>query len=196
LRPEPRFASLCENDLPDCLNGVNSESNPNKNMIKTLLTVLLIATVSTVSLHAKTMKVPNDEFPIASIDIPDSWEPDDVTNGVGGTSEDGAVYIAVVAVGSDKGMSATIDETFAMLKEHDVALDQATKKENKFKVNGLDAEELLYQGKDEDGPTVVSITFIPIKDKVVVMTYWVSTEDEKKHQEEVGKIVNSLKPTS
>ena len=118
------------------------------------------------------------------------------TNGVGGTSEDGAVYIAVVAVGSEKGMNSTIEETFAMLKEHDVVLDQATKKENKFKINGLDAEELLYQGKDEDGPTVISITFIPIKDKVVVMTYWVSTEDEKKHQEEVGKIVNSLKPTS
>jgi hypothetical protein len=28
---------------------------------------------------------------------------------------------------------------------------------------------------------------------VVVLTYWVSTEQEKKHQEEVGKIVNSLK---
>jgi hypothetical protein len=37
---------------------------------------------------------------------------------------------------------------------------------------------------------------VPIKDKVVVLTYWVSTEDEKKHSDEVTKIVKSLKPAS
>ena len=63
-------------------------------------------------------------------------------------------------------------------------------------LNGLDADELLFQGKDEDGAAAVSITFVPIKDKVIVLTYWVSTEDEKSHQEEVGKIVKSLKPSS
>ncbi len=119
-----------------------------------------------------------------------------MTNGVAGTSDDGAVYLSVVAVGNEKGMNAEIDDTFAMLKEHKVELDKASKKENKFKINGLDAEEMLFQGKDEDGPAAVSITFVTIKDKLLVLTYWVSTEDEKKHQEEVGKIVQSLKPVS
>ncbi len=38
--------------------------------------------------------------------------------------------------------------------------------------------------------------FVTIKDKLLVLTYWVSTEDEKKHADEVGKIVGSLKATS
>ena len=165
-------------------------------MIKPFLTALVVACLTTIPAQAKTLKVPSDEFPIASIDMPDDWEPEEIDNGFAGQSPDDAVYLAAVAVGSDKGMSAEIDDTFAMLKEHEVELDQATKKENKFKINGLDAEELLFQGKDEDGPTAVSITFVTIKDKLVVLTYWVTTAEEKKHLEEVGKIINSLKPTS
>ncbi|MDQ6765986.1 MAG: hypothetical protein M3Z22_07805, partial [Verrucomicrobiota bacterium] len=116
--------------------------------------------------------------------------------GVAAESEDEAVYLAVVAVAGEKGMAAEIEDTFTMLKEHNVELDQNSKKENKFKINDLDADELLFQGKDEDGPTSVSIVFVPVKDKVVVLTYWVSTEEEKKHQEEVGAIVKSLKPAA
>lgn len=163
-------------------------------MQKSFFVALSIATLITVSAHAKTMKLPDDEKPIATITIPDSWDPDAIENGVAGTSDDDAVYLAAVAVSSKKGMDAEIEDTFAMLKEHNVELDQSSKKENKFKVNGIDAEELLFQGKDEDGPTAVSITFVPIKDNVIVLTYWVTTKDEAKHQAEVGQIVNSLKP--
>jgi len=165
-------------------------------MIKSLLAVMLASVSCLTASQAKTLKVPNDDFAIASINIPDSWEQEEITNGVAGTSPDGAVYLAVVGVGSGKGMDAEIDNTFEMLKAHNVELDQSSKKENKFKINGLDAEELLFSGKDEDGPASVSITFVPVKDKVLVVTYWVSTEDEKKHAAEVGKIVSSLKPAA
>ncbi|MDQ6808774.1 MAG: histidine kinase [Verrucomicrobiota bacterium] len=165
-------------------------------MIKTLFATLVIVSVGLVSAQAKTVKIPNEDFAIASINIPDSWGPEEINNGYAGTSPDKAVYLAIVGVGSEKGMNAEIDDTFAMLKEHKVDLDQKSKKENKFKVNGLDAEEMIFSGKDEDGPASVSITFVTVKDKMLVLTYWVSTEDEKKHQEEVGKILNSLKPVS
>jgi hypothetical protein len=104
--------------------------------------------------------------------------------------------MSIVAVGSDKGMNAEIDETFEMLKSRNVVLDDTTKKENKFKVGSLDATELLFQGKDDDGPTAVSIVFIPIKDKMIIATYWVETAKEKEHQKEVGTIINSLKAGS
>ena len=163
-------------------------------MIKSLFAVIAIASLSLASAHAKTVQVPNEDFAIASVTIPDSWEPEEINNGVAGTSPDKAVYLAIVGVGSDKGVNAEIDDTFAMLKEHNVELDQSSKKENKFKVNGLDAEEMLFKGKDEDGPASVSITFIPVKDKLLVLTYWVTTEKEKKNQEGVAKILNSIKP--
>ncbi len=165
-------------------------------MFKTLLSALIIASVSIVSAHAKTVKVPSDDSAFASVNIPDSWEPEEITNGVSGTSPDKAVFLSVVGVDNEKGMNAEIEDTFAMLKEHNVDLDQSSKKENKFKVNGLDAEEMIFKGKDEDGPAPVSITFITVKDKLLVLTYWVTTAEEKEHQEEVGKILNSLKPAS
>ena len=165
-------------------------------MIKTLLATLIIASVSVVSTHAKTVKLPSADSAVASITIPDSWEPETTDNGVYGNSPDKAVFFSIVAVDSEKGMNSEIEDTFAMLKEHKVELDKSSKKDNKFKVNGLDAEEMIFQGKDEDGPASISMSFITVKDKVLILTYWVSTEDEKKHQAEVGKILNSLKPTS
>jgi hypothetical protein len=164
--------------------------------MKTLLTLLAIAFLGTLPLDAKTFKLPNDDFTIASIDMPDSWSPKEVENGVEGQSGDDAVYMSVVAVGSEKGMNAEIDEIFEMIKSHKVVLDDSSKKENKFKVGTFDATELLFQGKDDDGPCAISITFVPIKDKLVIVTYWVTTAKEKEHQAEVGKIVNSLKASS
>ena len=34
---------------------------------------------------------------------------------------------------------------------------------------------------------------MPMKDKMIVITYWVSTADEAKHSNEVGEIVKSIK---
>jgi hypothetical protein len=164
--------------------------------MKTLFTLVAVAFVGVIAVDAKTYKLPNDDFAIASIDMPDSWNPKVVDNGIWGQSSDDAVYISVVAVGSDKGVNAEIEDTFEMLKGHNVTLDESSKKENKFKAGSFDATELLFQGKDEDGPTAVSITFVPIKDKLIIVTYWVTTTKEKEHQEEVGKIVNSLKASS
>jgi hypothetical protein len=166
-------------------------------MIKSTLTcIAILSLLAAASVFAKTLKLPGDESPIASITFPDDWAPEELTNGVAGQSPDTAVYLAAVAVGSDKGMNAELEDTFAFLTEHKVELDKSTKKENKFKLNGVEVEELIFHGKDEDGPTSVSISFIPIKDKIVVLTYWVTTEKEKKHQEEVAKILISIKPVS
>jgi len=148
------------------------------------------------SAFAKTMKLPSDEFSIASINFPGDWEPEEVNNGAAGQSPDSAVYLAAVAVGSDKGMEAELSDTFDMLKEHKVDLDKSSKQESKFELNGKEVQELIFHGKDEDGPCSVSISFVPVKDKVIVLTYWVTSSKEKEHQEEVSKILHSLKPTS
>jgi hypothetical protein len=160
-----------------------------------LICVALVSTLAAPA-FAKTFKLPNDDFAIATIAFPDGWEPEEVTNGVEGQSPDTAVYLAAVAVGSEKGIKAEMDDTFEFLKEHKVELDQSSKKENKFKLNGEEVDELIFQGKDEDGPTSVSISLVPMKDKLIIVTYWVTTSKEEKHQAEVGKILQSLKPVS
>ena len=165
-------------------------------MTKSILSLIVVASLIAAPAFAKTLKLPNDEFAIATITFPDNWEPEEVTNGAAGQSADSAVYLSAVAVGSEKGMEAELEDTFDMLKEHKVDLDKSTKKENKFKLNGEEVEELIYHGEDEDGPCSISISFVPIKDKVVVLTYWVTSSKEEKHSAEVGKILQSLKPAS
>ena len=165
-------------------------------MMKKIAILAAVCSLIALPTFAKTFKLPSDEFAVASIEFPKDWQPEEINNGVAGQSPDDAVYLAAVAVGSEKGMNAELEDTFDMLKEHKVKLDQSTKKENKFKLNGEEVNELIFHGEDDDGPCSISISFVPIKDKVVVITYWVNTEKEKEHQEEVGKILQSLKPGS
>src|SRR5436305_11042815 len=162
--------------------------------MKKISLILALCSCIALPIFGKSFKLPNDEFAIASIDFPKDWSPEEINNGAAGQSSDDAVYLAAVAVGSDKGMDAELEDTFAVLKEHKVKLDQSSKKENKFKLHGEEVSELIFHGEDEDGPCSISISFVPVKDKVVVLTYWVTTEKEKEHQEEVGKILQSLKP--
>lgn len=163
-------------------------------MTKSIFALIAISCLLSAPAFAKTFKLPNDEFAIASIEFPKDWEPEEINNGVAGQSEDSAVYLAAVAVGNEKGMNAELEDTFDFLKEHKVDLDKDSKKEHKFELNGSEVDELIFHGKDEDGPCSVSISFVPIKDKVVVLTYWVTTEKEEEHGPEVGKILKSLKP--
>jgi len=163
-------------------------------MIKTIFSAAAIFALFSAPAFAKTLKLPSDEFPIASITMPDDWDPEEINNGAAGESPDKAVYLSAVAVGNEKGMESELDDTFAMLEEHKVDLDKSSKKENKFKLNDVDVEELIFHGKDEDGPCSISISFVPVKDKVVVLTYWVTSAKEDEHSKEVAKIVQSIKP--
>ncbi|MEY2511443.1 MAG: hypothetical protein QOE26_2206, partial [Verrucomicrobiota bacterium] len=52
--------------------------------MKTLLTLIAIAFLATIPVDAKTFKLPNEDFAIASIDMPDSWKPKEVENGIWG----------------------------------------------------------------------------------------------------------------
>ena len=164
-------------------------------MIKPLFTAVLLTVFVAVSADAKTVRLPDADDAIASLTFPDDWKVEDISGGVAADSPDEHVYISAVVVKDATDVDAEIDDVFKMLKEQEVELDESTKKENKFKINNLEAEELLFQGKDKDGPCGVSITFVPVKNNLVILTYWVTTAEEEKHQPTVGKIVRSLKAT-
>ena len=144
----------------------------------------------------RSVVLPNEEFGIASIQFPASWKLTRVTNGIEGISADGAVYISAVAIGNRVGLVNDLAQTQQILQKHRVTLDKSTQKENRFTVNGLDARELVYQGRDEDGRATVSFCKFSIGDKMVVTTYWVSTNEESRHADEVRRIVLSLKATN
>jgi hypothetical protein len=142
---------------------------------------------------AKEIKLPNDEFAIASISIPGSWKPEAVEHGVEAVSDDGAIYMSVVAAGSEKGLEADIEATFEMLGEHKVKINEKTKKEGKGKINEFETTSLTFKGTDADGPCTIAIVFVPIKKKVLIMTFWFSDEEVEKHGKDMDKILGSLK---
>ena len=158
-----------------------------------LLSALTLATGLVSSARAETFKLP-DKHPVVSVTYPDSWKPEEIDRGVQGQSSDGAIYLSVEASKSEKGMNEIIDGTFDMFKEHKVVIDKDTKKVNKMQIAGEDAEEMLFTGKDEDGPAAISITTLTVGDSVIVISYWSSTDEEAKHRTEISKIVNSIKP--
>jgi len=148
------------------------------------------------SLFAKEFKLPNDEFAIASIDIPKSWKPEAVDRGVEAQSPDSAFYMSVVAAGSAKGVAEEVQSTEEMLKEHKVKVDEASQKTGKGNVNGFPTESVTMKGKDEDGPCTITILVVTMKDKVVIITYWFTDADYDKHAKEVDAIQKTLKASS
>ena len=141
---------------------------------------------------AEDFKMP-EKKPVVAVTFPDAWKPEETDAGVQGQSPDAAVYMAVESSRSEKGVSEIIDSTFDMFKEHKVDVDKSTKKTNKLTIAGEEAEEMLFTGKDEDGPATISITLFTVKDTVIVITYWASSDKVEKHNPTIGKIVKSIK---
>lgn len=168
-------------------------------MIKSSFILCVIVCLGAALAEGKTMKVPNGESAVATVEIPDSWNPEEIADGVTGASED--LDIVVVTVAEKKTEpEADIADAFTILKEHGVEVDRASKKVSRIKLNGMEAEEMHFQGKETLGRHInqssIIIVRLPIKDKVVVLTEFVSAEDATKSKGMVEKIIQSLKAAS
>lgn len=160
-------------------------------MYKTLTALVLSLALGASSVWAKEFLLP-EKRPLLSVEIPESWHPEETDRGVKAESEDEAIYLQIDSARSEAGMEAAIEATFTMLAEHNVEFDKGTKKTQKFKIAGQDAEEMIFTGKDKDGPAIISITMFTIKETLFIVTYWATTAKAAKHQPDVTKIVKSM----
>jgi hypothetical protein len=141
---------------------------------------------------AKTYSIP-DPNPVAVITMPDDWDSTEIAKGVESTSEDETVYVAV-EVTELKDAAQAIGEAVVWLKSKGVVVDQATQEKKPFSINGLEGVQVLWTGKDEDGPTQVSLTLVQVTEtKGLILTYWASPEGEKENLKDLSSIINSLK---
>ncbi len=161
--------------------------------MKFLLCLALVLGAFVLPCQAKPYKLPGEKS-VASIDIPDAWNPAAIPRGYQLQTNDKSVYLAIEVADNEKDTTTIIDESDAMLKEHKVDLNKVNRKDNRFKVNDLPAEEIMYLGRDEEGPALVSFTFVTVGKAMVVFTYWASVDGNTKHRDELGKILNSLHP--
>ncbi|MDP9813928.1 hypothetical protein J2W42_006805 [Rhizobium tibeticum] len=105
-----------------------------------------------VAAHGATLNFPIDG-PIASITIPDSWQPEETETGVQGTSSNSAVYLSVdVAVSNsiEKVTSDAVD----FLSRNGVIIDPKTQKDPPVeKVNGLQMTTLIATERTQTDPS-------------------------------------------
>jgi hypothetical protein len=160
--------------------------------MKNLLITLTALAALNLGLSAKEYDITKSEK-IAKITIPADWkvtEEDDIINS---TSADESIRLDIEIFDSDN-LDEALQSTVDYLKEVKVTIDDKSLKESEGKINGLDAVFHSYDGKDEDGPCVVSLCFIIISEKKLVsILHWSPAKVEEEQQKQVLAILNSVK---
>ncbi|MDK4743633.1 histidine kinase [Rhizobium sp. CNPSo 3464] len=162
--------------------------------MKHTLLVAAVAISFPMFAHAETLQFPSEE-PIAEVSIPHSWGPKETETGIDATSPDSAIYFSI-DIANDATMNKTVDDAVDFLVKNGVNIDAKSKHEfPDTTLNGMKLGHLEWDGTDKDGPVHVQLAFAqPSEHKMLVITYWGSTEDEAKQDDAVSGIISSLKP--
>ena len=161
-----------------------------------VLSAVLFAFLCLVSpVSAKTYPIPS-ENPVATISIPNSWEPNEYDKGVEGTSKDGQFYFAVEAVDS-KDVGEATKEAMNWFKKQGVKLDNDSRSASETTLNDLPVLMMTFKGRDKDGPTEVTLILVKVlKPNSFLMIYaWGSEKAAQANVKDIDKILASLTPT-
>jgi len=162
-------------------------------LLRSAVVALILLTPA--AAFAKTFPVPAED-PVATVTIPDGWEPKDYDGGVEATSPDGKVYIAAEMVEADEVKQAT-KEGIEWFDKQGVEIDPDSMKTKDAKEAGADAFELSFTGKDKDGPTAIVIELVKtnMAKKFLMLYFWGAPADAAKNGDELQKISDSLQLT-
>ena len=162
-------------------------------LLRSAVVALILLTPA--AAFAKTFPVPAED-PVATVTIPDGWEPKDYDGGVEATSPDGAVYVAVEEVlANDVG--STAEEGVKFFAKQGVEIDEKSLKTQDIKINGLPAFDMTMSGTDKNGPTEVGMTLVGTnaEGKFLMIYYWGSEEGQKANLPDLKAIADSLQAT-
>jgi hypothetical protein len=143
---------------------------------------------------AGTVNVPEDK-PAISVEIPDSWKPEETDKGIACESPDKVATI-FFEVTSAKGLDALIEENIDWLtKDQGVELDKASEQKQEFETTNLQWKRISWSGTSKEwGPATVGFVFTDGGDgKVLTVTYWITKKDQEKHFPIIEKIFESVK---
>lgn len=160
-----------------------------------LLALLLTAAVLMLGAPVQARTFELGQPPVASITLPDAWNPKRIRKGAEATSpDDEEVYVAV-EVWSVAKVEDAVTQTLGWLMSEGVKIDPKTEKQQQGKINDLDIIDLSYAGKDKDGDdTKVSVSVVVVNPStILVLTYWGSETGEKKHGGALEAILKSIK---
>ena len=164
-------------------------------MIRCVCLAILALILAASAASAGAFAIPADD-PIATVSIPNSWDPKTYDGGVEATSQDGAIYVAIESVDAEDVKSAT-EEGLKFFIKSGVEIDFDAGKTKDIKINGLDAFDMSFTGKDKDGPANVSLTLVKTnaKSRFLMLYYWGSAVGEKANAADLAKISDSIQAT-
>jgi hypothetical protein len=162
---------------------------------KALAAIALMLAAAPLPALAKVFPVPAED-PIATINVPDAWEPETFEEGVEMTSPDTKVYIAAEEVEA-ADLTDAVTDTVKTLAKQGLEIDTSTKKASDITINGLKAHDFTYTGKDKDGPANFSITLVETSKPgaFLMLSYWGSEEGEKANADALHAISQSIQAT-
>lgn len=161
----------------------------------TKLVAILFLSFLVGSTYAGTVNIPPKK-PVISIDIPDTWEPEETDKGVACESPDKVATVFFEVAKSEKGMNSIIDENIDWLvKEQGVKIDGSTKQEKELPIGGLSSAMVIYDAASKEfGPSRVGFIFTEISNRLLVTTFWITKKGSEKHDATMSKIFASVKP--
>lgn len=111
-----------------------------------------------------------DSRPVATVTIPDSWEVETIEDGIEATSADEGVQVTVEAV-QIKDVETATREGIKYFAESGVKIDPSTQTQKEMTMSGKPAVDISWKGRDSDGPTNVSLTFVILSEKDSILLY-------------------------
>jgi len=140
---------------------------------------------------ARNIAVPAND-PVALVTVPDSWKFEEIDYGYSAVSPGKDVFFSVEYADKNK-IDAMMENNKVWMKEN--GIDGTVKPvEAEMDFGGLSGTVFRFDTKDEEGPTRVDFVLLPGgKNRVIFLTLWGSSEERKKHSDEVEAIMKSVK---
>jgi hypothetical protein len=130
--------------------------------------------------------------PVATVTVPDSWKFEEIDYGYSAVSPGKDVFFSVEYANKNK-IDAMMANNEAWMKENGID-GSVTPAKSEMDFGGLSGTVFRFDTKDADGPTRVDFVVLPSgKDRVIFLTLWGSSDERKKHSDEVEAIMKSVK---
>ena len=164
-------------------------------MSRIFFTAFMSLWILTGPAFAKTYAIPSQN-PVATINIPSSWEPNEYDGGVEGTSKDGQFYFAIEAVDS-KDIGEATKEGINFFKKQGVQFDVNSQTTIESVLNDLPVLTITFKGRDKDGPTEITLVLVKTlkKNRFLLIYGWGSESAVEANSKDIDKILTSLTPT-
>lgn len=167
-----------------------------RRIVSAFAAALVAVAISAGAAEAKVLNI-GGKSPIASIDIPASWNVKPINNGFE-ASKGGAVFLW-----AETYTQATVAEVIgardAHLEAQGVTRDMSKTDKQDGDVHGAPAKVFTYTATFKGRPTIVQTFIIDPQFKsgrAVLLTYWASPEAHERNAREYGAILDSFNITA